>query len=300
MEERAANQTLAIRTTDRSDTDIFERFFAGYDRAFVLPDEKEDREGLEACLALNHGAAHASLAASFGPFRELCLVASGVDGAPVGGANFIAMPSAALGPSTVTANLNYIYVDGEARGRGNLRRLLEAVTENAAGLFEHGEGRPLIFIEQNDPFRMSEESYERDTRAAGIDQLDRLRIWARLGARVVDFPYVQPALSEEQGADDTLIYSVLGSPGPLLDPAILHGHLRRFFGISVLKGARLEADDAAVSQLNRLQEMMADGHSIALLDPAPLLDRFTSPGQAATLLGRPPRSFREELHLLTA
>jgi GNAT superfamily N-acetyltransferase len=288
-------ESLAIHMTDRADSEVFERFFAGYDRAFVLPDEKEGRDGLEECLALNHGTAHASLEARFGPFRELCLVADDGDGLPVGGANFIVMPSTRAGTAIVTANLNYIYVDAEARGRGHLRQLLEAVMACAAGLFQPGHGLPLVFIEQNDPFRMSAESYERDTRAGGIDQLDRLRIWARLGARVVDFPYVQPALSDGQEADDSLIYSMLGSSASQLDAGVLHSHLRRFFGISVLKGRPLEADRVAASQLDWLEKMMAAHTAIGLLDPAPLLDRYLSPRQATELLGRPLRSFRDEL-----
>jgi GNAT superfamily N-acetyltransferase len=284
--------SLTIHSTDRADSEVFDRFFAGYDRAFVLPDEKEDREGLEECLALNHGPAHASLEARFGPFRELCLIADDANGRFVGGANFIAMPSPGALPAVVTANLNYVYVDAEARRRGFLRLLLEAAMASAGGLFGKGHGRPLVFIEQNDPFRMSAESYERDTRAAGIDQLDRLRIWARLGARVVDFPYVQPALSDGQEADDGLIYSVLGAQSPRLDAAVLHGHLQRFFGISVLKGRSLDADPAAAAQLERLERMMAESEPIRLLDPAPLLERVrspTSPARSGT------RSFREAL-----
>jgi len=291
---------IAIQATDRADSDIFERFFAGYDRAFVLPDEKEGREGLEACLALNHGAAHSGLAEVFGPFRELCLIATDDDGAFVGGANFIAMPSTGAGRCAVTANLNYIYVDREARGRGHLRRLLGAVMETAAAIFggRDGQPRPLVFIEQNDPFSMSDESYARDTQAAGMDQLDRLRIWARLGARVVDFPYVQPALSDEQDADDTLIYSVLGSSGRRLDPAVLHGHLLPFFGISVLKGRPLDSDQAAARQLERLEGMIAANEAIALLDPTPLLSGLKPPGQEGFPLGHQAQSFREALSLL--
>ena len=151
---------------------------------------------------------------------------------PVGGANFIAMPSARAGAAIVTANLNYIYVDAEMReDADNLRQLLEAVMACAAGLFQHG--LPLVFIEQNDPFRMSAESYERDTRAGGIDQLDRLRIWARLGARVVDFPYVQPALSDGAGGGRQpdlfgarLVGAAAGRRRPALSPAPLLRDLR--------------------------------------------------------------------------
>jgi GNAT superfamily N-acetyltransferase len=286
---------LVLHATDQGGGPVFERFFAGYDRAFVLPDEKEDRAGLSACLALNHGAAHARLVDRFGRFRELCLVAETADGRLIGGANFIAMPAAgATAPPMVTANLNYVYVDRDFRGRGYLRWLLDAVSETAAELF--GERRhALVFIEQNDPFLMSPEDYARDTKLTGVDQFARLRIWARLGARVVDFPYVQPALSADQQPDHCLIYSVLGTVAPELDPAILHGHLSRFFGISVLKGRPLASDPAAAAQLARLEAMAAARENIALLDPGPLLDRAMGREPAATAYGKRPAGFREAL-----
>lgn len=285
---------LTVRTTDRADSEIFDRFFAGYDSAFVLPDEKEDREGLAECLSLNHGTRHAELEKRFGSFRELCLIAETGDGAAVGGANFIAMPARG-DAGIVTANLNYIYVAPEARKRGNLRRLLAIVFETVKSLFEDdfGELLPLIFIEQNDPFQMSEENYERDTRFTGIDQLDRLRIWSRLGARVVDFPYVQPALSDDQEPDDSLIYSVLGASRSTLSASVLRGHLERFFGISVLKGRPLASDRAAGPQLDALEAAMTESRAIALLDPAPLLAKLSHRRDAAALLGREPVSFRK-------
>jgi hypothetical protein len=46
---------LHLTITDRGDSDVFGRFFEHYDRAFVLPNEKEDIEGFRTCLALNHG-----------------------------------------------------------------------------------------------------------------------------------------------------------------------------------------------------------------------------------------------------
>ena len=70
---RIADAGLDIATSDRGDDSIFEAFFAGYDRAFILPNEKEDAEGFRACLALNQGGERARLEAEYGRFRELCL-----------------------------------------------------------------------------------------------------------------------------------------------------------------------------------------------------------------------------------
>lgn len=288
----ADSSDLVLRTTDRGDDSVFARFFHGYDRAFVLPDEKEDEDGLRACLALNHGDAHAALTARYGPFRELCLVAETPDGATVGGANLIALPS--RGGALVTANLNYLFVDPAMRGRGHLRRLVTAIRTLLATLFERPAERVLVFIEQNDPFAMSEEAYDRDTRFTGLDQFDRLRMWSRLGARIVGFDYRQPALVEGGRPDDTLILSVLGAEDDALDAAVLRDHLRRFFGISVLKGRPLEDDACARAQLAALAGLA----TVALLDPAPLLDRVAHRADAPALLGAMPPSFRAALAAL--
>lgn len=286
---------LVLHVTDQGDGAVFERFFAGYDRAFVLPDEKEDVEGFRSCLALNHGAEHERLTAEYGPFREVCLVAEDEAGASVGGANLIAALAdvAGLG-KVVTSNLNYVYVDAESRGQGHLRRLVAAVAEIAGSMFG-APGEPIMFIEQNDPFRMSAEAYSHDTEATGLDQLDRLRIWSRLGARIVDFDYVQPALSAGQAADDSLIYAVLGRRRVPLPACLLAAHLRRFFGISVLKGAPIAADATAAAQLGGLDAMCAANAGIALLDPGPLLELLPDLDHAAGLFASPPASMRAAL-----
>lgn len=277
---------------------MFEQFFEGYDRAFVLPDEKEDREGLATCLALNQGAGYARLSARFGLFRELCLTAfDRVSGTFVGGANFIAVPyDAADGSRTITANLNYIFIAPEARGKGRLRVLNGAIRDLIGNLFPNSDGEPaarvLIFIEQNDPFRMSAEAYAHDTAYTGMDQFDRLRIWAKLGAKVVDFPYVQPALSADQGADNTLVYSVLGADSEASLPAdILRHHLERFFHISVLKGEELSGSDEIRDQLSTLLALAAAGADIGLIDPTAALASIKEPQTALRDIHVP--SFRD-------
>lgn len=286
---------LRVTSTMRADSPVFRRFFDGYDAAFVLPDEKEDEDGFAACLALNQGEAHARLVDRYGPFTEICLIADdAAAGAPAGGANLIAMPIGDTG--VVTANLNYIFVDTAARGSGYFARLFDAVTEAVARLYPSA-GPPLIFIEQNDPFAMSAEAYAHDTRHTGLDQIDRLRIWAKRGAKVVDFPYAQPPLSAEQEADATLVYSVLGAGGDALEACVLEGHLRRFFGISVLKGAPLESQPEATRQIGELRRRCQAGGEVALFDPAPLLAALTSVADAEALLGASPSDFLSALAL---
>jgi hypothetical protein len=286
---------LVLRATDTGMGEVFDRFWAGFDKAFVLPNEKEDIAGFRACFDLNHGEDYKKLSAKYGPYHEVSVIAheggGEENGAEIGGANFIAMPADA---TTITANLSYIFVNEAARGKGNLGRLVAAVRETIGRLFPE-QSRVLIFIEQNDPFRMPEENYRRDTAFTGLDQIDRLRIWAKLGAKVVDFAYAQPPLSDDQEMDDTLVLSVIGAEGATLDACILEAHLRRFFGVSVLKAAPLEKNAAAWDQVERLRAACKAGGRIDLLDPAALLKRMPSRDAAFGLWSPAPATFREAL-----
>lgn len=288
----AANGLRLDATLD-AESPIFRAFFDGYDKAFVLPDEKEDEEGFAICLALNRGDDYMRLEKIYGPFREVCAIATDASGKRIGGANFIASPVSAPGSeSYACANLNYIYIDAGARGQGNFRALVTAVTELIGSLFP---GAPLVFIEQNDPIAMSADAYARDTQFTGLDQIDRLRIWAKCGAKVVDHPYVQPPLSDDQEADETLVYSVLGVAGDALPACVVAGHLKRFFGISVLKGAPLEQTPVAAAQIAALDAKCSAGEAITLIDPSATLARMPNRDAAMTLRTPPPKRFRDLL-----
>lgn len=241
---------LVVRTSEDPASPILEEFYAGYDRAFVLPDEREDLDGFVDCLRLNQ-----TLPSLFGRrHSEQVLVVKGNDGALLGGANFLAIGMTAQGGPPVSLALNYVFVEPAARGRGLARMLVQAAQRMAvlalAGS-NHGH-EPAVFIEQNDPLALTAAEYAADTAHAGIDQIDRLAIWASLGARVVDFPYVQPALSVGQEPDDGLIYAALRFPGASIPPAWFHDHLQSFFGVSVRKGAPLADDPVSMGLLDAL------------------------------------------------
>jgi GNAT superfamily N-acetyltransferase len=199
-------------------------------------------------------------------------------GGLLGGANFLAtrMAGAPAGHPEVAIALNYLFVEPAARGRGLARRLKEEVGRLgnlAVGLPEDAPP-PALFIEQNDPLRLSDADYAADSAHAGIDQVDRLAVWAHMGARLVDFGYVQPALSEGQESDDGLAYAVmneaLGALGAV-DAGYLRAHLESFFGISVLKGGDPAADPVAGGQLAELAALSAAGEAVALLPMTPAI-----------------------------
>lgn len=257
-----------IHLTTNPDSPILQQFYNEYDKAFVLAQEKEDFDGFQACLRLNSTEAYAPLSLRFLPYCEVVLLMESPDGEIIGGANFVTFAH----ELAITVNLNYIFINRRFRRKGLFRELVATINLEARHLFQANDTVPgLIFVEQNDPLKMSTEDYERDSQHSGIDQYDRLAIWSRLGARLVDHDYAQPALSPGQGADDSLILAVLGIQSSRLDSCLLLNHLRAFFGISVLKGADLSTEIVAIQQLNILTPVCADGGSIRLLDyPTPL------------------------------
>lgn len=258
---------LVVEASDAATSPVLDDFFTGYDEAFVLPDEKESLQGFRECLALNHGAAYEALANRYGPFREIVLVVREATGnAPIGGASFIAFLLAHPRP-TLTLNLSYLYIDPRMRGRGYLRPMLDAVEHTARICFEPpARVQPsLTFIEQNDPLKMSPEDYARDTEHSGLDQMTRIGIWSKQGARILDFDYIQPPLSPAQQPDSNLVYGVLGAEGHSLDPCLLAEHLKRFFAISVLKGGDPSGDVVASAQISALAAACAHGKMIPLL-----------------------------------
>lgn len=250
---------------------ILDEFYAGYDRAFVLPDEREDLAGFRKCLALNR--THRT---AFGRTHcELAAVLEDEAGRRLGGINFLATAIDRPSAPPAAVALNYVYVDEGFRGRGLLRHALTAVRVLAARTLDLSakDGAPAVFIEQNDPLRLTPEECAADTRRSGLDQVDRLAIWARLGAQVVDFPYVQPALSPDQQAEDGLIYAAVDYPDEAVDAGLLHDHLESFFGISVLKG---EAEPPGGAAARQIAALAARGHAVPLLPMAPALDRLRS------------------------
>ena len=260
------DEGVRVSATSDPQSPVLRRFFEGYDRAFILPDEREEFDGFVQCLALNATHHHA-----YG--RRHCEVAMAFedgDGILLGGANFLAATTAGGSPPPATVALNYVYVETPARGRGLLRRILADVRRTALTVLDlDPDGpAPLLFIEQNDPLRLTAEAYAADSDHSGLDQVDRLAIWARIGARVVDFPYVQPALSADQHPDDGLIYAAIGYSGDSVPASLLRDHLQSFFGISVLKG-KAEAPGGPAAQ--QLAALAARTDPIALLPMAPAL-----------------------------
>jgi hypothetical protein len=261
---------------------VLDDFYADYDKAFILSSEKEGYDGFVRCLELNAERAYEGLATRFGAFCEYVLTVSDVvTGARIGGANLIAYPissNTAVADAVLAINLNYVFINAASRGQGYFSRLirdLPLATHDLLRATHSAElptswstvGAPptFMFIEQNDPLRMPADDYARDTELTGLDQLARIGIWARLGAKIIDFDYVQPALSSAQAPDKNLVLAVLGASGDGLNACLLRQHLLRFFAISVLKGGDPLTDPTAGPQLAELQRLCNEGRQVNLL-----------------------------------
>lgn len=250
-------------------------FYPGYDQSFVIDSEKEELKGFMDCLALNMGNTHRQLTARHGPYREYVLVAYDKQGVVVGGANFLCLllqDVTVNRQAAITINLNYLFVLPAHRGKGYLRPILKACSHLAFETLRHTKGdlettnEPIVFFEQNDPVRMSLKDYEDDSRQSGLDQIQRIAIWAKISARIIDIPYVQPALSEGQEDDHNLLFCVICEKmESSLDPCLLKAHLERFFHISVFKNtAEISANQAASEQLTMLEKRCQQGGAIRL------------------------------------
>jgi hypothetical protein len=264
---------LRIDFTDRADSAVLAEFYQGYDQAFVLPNEKEPIEGFRACLDLNHAPTYGPLASRYGAYREVVFTAADRQtGTPVGGGNFAvfshASPSDTLVPAYRTIHLSYVYVRPASRRRGYLDRLVGMVDGLATDVLPYTAGTPsFIFIEQNDPLKMSAAAYVEDTAQTGLDQVDRIGVWARRGARILDLDYVQPPLSTQHAPDSTLALCVLRPDLRTVEACVVYHHIRAFFAISVLKGADPDTVPVARDQIAALDQMCKSSKTIQLLDP---------------------------------
>jgi len=259
---------LTLHITQSPDSWILDEFLVEYDKAFVLPDEKETSEGFRQCMLLNEGGAHDRLVSRFGPFGEFVIVAKDSQGRFVGGINMLAYRAPEAGENgddLFGIALNYAFVAKAFRRQGHLGKLVQIAREVAADALNARPEAFLVFLEINNPTKMSQEDIHLDSELSGIDQDARLLVWERIGASVIDVDYVQPPLSDDGQAPETRLLLAVIAPTPRqqLDSERLRAHLERFFGISVLKGKDLP--EVAMAQIQACQARH-DGY--ALLAPS--------------------------------
>ena len=187
--EAPPDERLEFREIDHSPDSLaaLARFYRDrYVVEFPDPDERESLANMRRYLALK-------AQGWYGPNNYHILVAER-GGEPVGGAvfDYLAAPNAGV--------IEFLFVAAAHRIAGIGRALLdEAIRILRVDALQRG-GRRLaaVVAEMNDPFR-------RPATPDNLDPFCRAAIWGKWGFGVVEFPYVQPALSAGQASVDGLV-----------------------------------------------------------------------------------------------
>jgi GNAT superfamily N-acetyltransferase len=169
-----------LRFARKSDIELLRTFYEDcFIPEFPNPDERESLEVLENYLQLKE-------TGWYGKNNYHILVV--LDGEkPVGGSitDYLVEPNAGV--------IEYLVVQPEHRGQGLGRRLLEETERLLHVDADKGRNRPLDWIvaEMDDP-------YLTPGPTSGIDHFSLARIWHNMGYQLLDFPYLQPALSSDK------------------------------------------------------------------------------------------------------
>src|SRR5437588_6676324 len=140
-------------------------------------------------------------------------------------------------PESRCALLSYIAVDPHARGKGIARKLFSKA-RGSAERAARDEGHPLgaVFAEIHDPHRVTDDV---------IDASDRVRIMAKLGARLVPIRYVQPALGKHGERSDRHMLIAFPMDGEhSLDGSVICGFLREYYATLGLPAHDADLKDA--------------------------------------------------------
>jgi GNAT superfamily N-acetyltransferase len=176
-----------LRFTRKADIDLLKRF---YDDCFIPgfpnPDERDSLEHIKGELDRKEDG-------GFGENNYHVIVVLDGD-KPIGGAisDYLFEPNAGV--------IEYLIIQPDYRGMGLATQVLEHSERLLHQDADSSRGRPLDWIvgEMDDPYATLEPTDR-------FDPFIRARLWHNWGYRMLDFPYVQPALSSDKSAVHTLL-----------------------------------------------------------------------------------------------
>jgi GNAT superfamily N-acetyltransferase len=156
--------------------------------------------------------------------------------------------------------ISYLAARPGFRGHGVGKQLIREILPAWASRF----GALLIVAEVEDPRFYQVDEQHGDPEA-------RLRFYAGLGAKIVDLPYFQPALSAEQPRVRHLFLMVLTTDQSVarVDNSIDAATLTRFID-EYLAGTEGDVDD---KEVRRLREALQSKDVIPLVEPAKYLNK---------------------------
>lgn len=160
---------------------------------FPDPNERESLENMKAYLTAKRNGWYESL----GEMNCYHILLGDMDGRAVAAAvfDYLAGPNVGI--------LEFILVSEEMRGQGigsRMHRQVEEVLRKDALRAGHASLDGIV-IEMNDPFQV-------ELATDNVDPFERARMWGQWDYEVMEFPYVQPALSEDQGPVTYLLLCV--------------------------------------------------------------------------------------------
>ena len=208
----------AVHFLNRADDPQLIQIYDAYEVAFPIDEEREELDGLKACLACN---LNSELQSRFDGFEESWFYIS--DAGKIAGAiniflcDFAGTPAAELAAGAM--HINYIFVDDAYRFKGLATQLYRAAQLHAKTRW--GDDAPFYeFCEQN---------------TACIGRA----FFERNGFKTLDFPYVQPALNNNVApcALDLRVKS-----GTAISSVVLQTYLFAFLTVSVRKGLPINSD----------------------------------------------------------
>ncbi|NMF89819.1 GNAT family N-acetyltransferase [Aromatoleum petrolei] len=188
MAAAAPARGLRFREIDASPAGLaaLQRFYhERYVAEFPDPDERESLDNMRRYLALK--------AQGWYGDNNYHIVVAELDGEALGGVvfDYLAMPRAGV--------IEFLFVAADRRASGIGRALLdEAIRLLRRDARRHGARLAAVVAEMNDPFRLP-------ATPDNMDPFRRAAIWGRWGFGVLEFPYVQPALSAGQQPVDGLL-----------------------------------------------------------------------------------------------
>jgi GNAT superfamily N-acetyltransferase len=188
--------TITIRemTDSAEDCRWLDQF---YEQLFIPcfpdPNERESLENMKAYLTAKRSGWYESL----GEKNSYHILLGNADERVIAAAvfDYLAGPNVGI--------LEFILVSEECRGQGigsRMHRQVEEVLRQDALRAGHASLDGIV-IEMNDPFQV-------DLAMDNVDPFERARMWGQWNYEVMEFPYVQPALSEDQGPVTYLLLCV--------------------------------------------------------------------------------------------
>jgi GNAT superfamily N-acetyltransferase len=222
------------------------KFYAGcLVPAFPAEDERASLQSIEECLRLKEDG-------KYGANNYHVIVACD-DGKPIAGSIFDYLVKPNVGV------IEFLVVSPGQRQAGLASRLLRQA-EAAIAADAHRAGREVDWVaaELSDPFRVS-------VAESDFDPFIRASIWHRWGYRMLNFRYIQPALSPEKSPATTLLLAaktLSGEFGESIPTARLLAFLREY----MVWALRIEKPQTDPVYREMAERLSSTGRSVALVD----------------------------------